>query len=141
MRPAVSSFVLAVVLTGLLVGASGCSGFTTEEPGVPDSTMTRVFVEMHVAAARAEAELLTPDGITDSILTQYGVRRDAYEQALDFYSRHPEDLETLYNTVIDSLRSHQGALRNFSPKDNPNLSPDSTDRGTLPEKNVPDYLK
>lgn len=89
---------------------SACSTFETERPPLPDSTMTMVLTEMHLAAERYNATKSVPPGIRDSIFAHFSVTADDYETTLQYYSRHPEDFETLYNAVVDSLNAARSAI-------------------------------
>lgn len=117
---------MLVVLWGFFV-LTGCSSFSTEKPPVPDSTFRRVLMEMQLVKARASLEPPLPPGIRDSIFTRYGLQPEDYEATLAYYSRRPQAFETLYQSVIDSLRATRNAIQGNAP---PNM-PDSL---TTPER-------
>lgn len=99
---------------GMLLGLFilvGCSSFSKEAPPVPDSTFSRVLMEMHLREARATREPPLPPGIRDSILARYDLQPDEYEATLEHYSRHPQAFEDLYQKVIDSLRATRNTMR------------------------------
>lgn len=104
----------------------GCSRFSNEEPPIPDSTFTRVLTEMHLMEARSTLEPPLPLGLRDSILARYDLQPEEYEATLEHYSRNPQAFETLYQTVIDSIRATRNTMRE-SPKSLPDsLSRQST---------------
>lgn len=112
---------LGVVLgLGLL---AGCSSFSSDEKPLPDSTFADVLTELHLASVRQTTDAPYQPGLRDSIFARHDVRPSAFDATLRYYSRHPKAFESLYQSVIDTLR----ALR-FSRRDR-----------TIPES-VPDSL-
>jgi len=108
---------LCLVLGGL--GLFGCSPGSTAPPPLPDSTFSRVLVEMHLLSARATLEDGLPPGASDSLLHQYGLERKDVKEALRYYSRRPGRLEAIYNAVIDTLGAleQRGRYRDTAPPD------------------------
>jgi hypothetical protein len=102
-----SLLLTACLCTALLTG--GCSGFTEPPPPMADSTLAVVLVDLHLAKARAEHEGTRI--ARDSVLRHHGVRPPVFEETLDYYVRHPNAYATIYERVIDSLRSLQSGLR------------------------------
>lgn len=102
---------LLSLLLGLPIMFSACSPFPGDEPPLPDSTVTRVLVDLHLTKARGNRLTSLPPGIEDSVFAHHGVRREEVDATLRYYARHPEDLETLYNGVIDTLSALQSRLR------------------------------
>jgi hypothetical protein len=103
--------VLLSLLLGLPIVFSGCRSFPGDDPPLPDSTFTRVLVDLHLTTARGERLSSLPSGIEDSVFARHGVRREEVDATLRYYARQPEDLETLYNGVIDTLSALQTRLR------------------------------
>jgi len=102
----IRSSVLGVLGVILGVGAlGGCSGFSTEEEPLPDSTFARVLTDLHIASMRTSVDIPTPPHLRDSVFTHHGVRASEFEASLRQYSRHPDRFETLYQTVIDTLQA------------------------------------
>lgn len=98
---------LPVLLGGLLalLLLSGCSSFSSNEPPVPDTTLTRVLVELHLTSTRESLDIPSRPGLRDSVLTRYDLEEEDLEASLQYYSRRPEAFESLYEAVVDSLRS------------------------------------
>jgi len=112
-------------LLGVVVGLgllAGCSGFSSGEEPLPDSTFTRVLTELHLAKSRYTADAPYPRGLRDSIFARYDVRSAEFDATLHYYSRRPEALESLYQSVIDTLQARQAPSR-------PTGLPDSIDTG------------
>ncbi|PSQ65453.1 MAG: DUF4296 domain-containing protein [Bacteroidetes bacterium QH_2_64_74] len=86
---------------------AGCSGFSSEEAPLPDSTFTRVLTEYHLAKTRYSLDAPYPPGLRDSILARYEVAPSEFDAALNYYSRHPKTFESLYQSVIDTLQALQ----------------------------------
>jgi hypothetical protein len=73
--------------------------------------MTVVLTEMHLAAERYNVTESVPPGIRDSIFAHFSVAPADYDATLQYYSRHPEAFETLYNAVVDSLNAARMSVR------------------------------
>lgn len=96
---------LAVMLSlGLL---SGCSGFSSSEKPLPDSTFTTMLTEIHLTKARTIIEDSVPVNLRDSVFARHGVDSTAFYATLDYYSRRPKAFEAVYSSVIDTLQSVQ----------------------------------
>ncbi len=87
---------------GLLMG---CSGFSTDDEPLPDSTFTRVLTELHMASSRQSGDTPTPPGLRDSIFARYNVEPSEFEATLRHYTRRPDRFEAMYQTVIDTLQA------------------------------------
>jgi hypothetical protein len=129
MSPAVSTGRVGRLLGPLLLCAlvalaplPACSSFSSSSPPVPDSTFSRLLVEMHLLSARASRDGQLPAGVQDSILRRYEVRPEAFDATLRYYSRRPSQLDALYDGVVDSLNA---------------LEQRSRYRGTAPESARP----
>ncbi|PSQ75036.1 MAG: DUF4296 domain-containing protein [Bacteroidetes bacterium QH_9_64_21] len=108
-RPAIPALLattsLAAVLSlGLL---SGCSGFSSDEKPLPDSTFTTMLTELHLAKARIMVEDSVPVDLRDSVFARHGVDSTAFYATLNYYSRRPKAFEAVYSSVIDTLQSVQ----------------------------------
>ena len=114
----------AAMLVLLVVGGmslTGCSTTSSKAPPLPDSTMRKMLVEIHIATGRQETAPPLPRGLADSIYARHGIDSTAFDQALRYYSRHPARLAPIYNGVLDTLN----ALRRPNPDtaDDPNGDP------------------
>lgn len=107
-------------LVGAVVGLlllSGCSGFSSREKPLPDSTFTHVLTELHLAKVRQTLDAPTPPGLRDSIFARHEVTPSAFDATLRYYSRRPEAFESVYRTVIDTLQALQRPTVSRSPID------------------------
>lgn len=125
LRRPLSSFLahLRPSLIGIVVGLgllTGCSGFSSSEEPLPDSTFTHVLTELHLAKGRYTVDAPYPKGLRDSIFARYDVRSSEFDATLEYYSRHPEAFGILYQSVIDTLQSMQSAARSTGPPDTAN---------------------
>lgn len=103
-------FLLSVLLLAS-AGSTACSSFSPSDPPLPDTTMTKVLVELHLANARESHKGTLPPGLRDSVFARYGIQRSDFEAALHHYSRNPDAFDALYNTVLDTLNAIQTELR------------------------------
>lgn len=97
-------------LLGVVLGLTllaGCSGFSSEEKPLPDSTFSQVLTELHLAKVRQSREISSPPDLRDSIFAHYDVDSSAFEATLRYYSRHPKAFQSLYQSIIDTLQARQ----------------------------------
>jgi len=110
-------FLLCTALLGL--GLSGCASESTDAPPLPDSTFSRVLVEMHLLSARANHDEGLPRGASDSLLRHYDLAPGDVKEALRYYSRRPARLNAIYDAVIDTLSAleQRSRYRDTAPPD------------------------
>lgn len=88
----------------LLVAAPACSVLPGEAPPLADSLLIDVMVDLHLAAARSEAEgQMRPALQRDSILARHGLNPAQFDAAVRYYADRPTDYVALYGRVIDRL--------------------------------------
>lgn len=127
---------LPLLLLSALLGLPGvfsaCSPVSLNDPPLPDSTFSRLLVEMHLLSARAEREGRLPPGVEDSLLSRYGVEPQAFEATLRYYSRRPEQLNALYDSVVDTLSALEKRSRyeETAPSNRPRAQDPSSETGT-----------
>lgn len=123
-----SRFARPLVCLGLAVGlafvllACGRDG-----PPVERETFSRVLVELHLIRARSVVLDTIPPSLRDSVFARYGVEERGFEETLSYYARRPNELESIYDGVIDTLSALQGRLQRG---DNP---PSGIDTLTTPD--------
>jgi len=105
-------------------GLTACSSFSSNKSRVPDTTMTKVLVELHLANARRSHVGSLPDGLKDSVFARHDVQRSDFEATLRHYTRNPKAFDALYNTVIDTLKAIESRLRQNPYDDAPQPPPD-----------------
>ena len=100
---------LALVAALGLLGV-GCG---TEAPGAPeftDSLMVDVLVEIHLADARASHTGEPRDSLRAAALAAFDTDTAAFHDALDYYARHPEAYQPLYERALDRLLNEQRGM-------------------------------
>lgn len=95
---------MAGAITGLVL-LMGCSGFSAGDEPLPDSTFTRLLTELHMASIRQSQDVATPPHLRDSIFARYNVDPAEFEATLRHYTRRPDRLDAMYQTVIDTLQA------------------------------------
>lgn len=114
LRLAAVPVVLCLLMTAGLA-ASGCSSFGDRDPPLPDSTFSRVLVDFHLTTARADRFTRPPPGVTDSVFAAHDIRKEAFDETLRYYARHPDAFSSLYDAVIDTLNALQSRRWMRSP--------------------------
>lgn len=102
---------ILVVVVGLM---AGCTGFSSAPPPLADSTFARVLVDLHLAQNRHRThanQSAAPPPPRDSIFAHHSIRATAFEATLRHYSRRPEALAGIYQSVIDTLTARQQAAQ------------------------------
>ena len=91
----------------LMVSLSTVSGCADSRPSPPvaDSTLVKVFVELHLASARAEMGLEGQPGVRDSVLQRYGISEERFEEVMAYYVENPDAYVTLYDEVLNRLEA------------------------------------
>jgi hypothetical protein len=100
-----------IVVAGLL---AGCTSSSPDSPPLADSTFARVLVDVHLAQTRHGThanQSAAPPPPRDSIFAHHGIRATAFEATLRHYSRRPEALARIYQSVIDTLTARRQAAR------------------------------
>ena len=94
---------LIALMLVLVLGGAGCSSFSSPEPPIADSTMVAVLAEIHLAQARQRILGDLTVVTRDSILHAYDLDRAQFEEALAFYTAHPEAYVDIYRQALDQL--------------------------------------
>lgn len=94
---------LVAFLFGMLSLSTGCGARPEESRLLPDSTMVRALVELHLAEARTRLVGTAGHVPRDTVLAHLQVDPDAFDRSLQVRSGDPEALSALYSVVLDSL--------------------------------------
>lgn len=122
-----------VLLLGLTLWLTGCGSGdeTVKKPPVDDKTITDMLVDMHLLEARADELKARPDSIAflmeaeyDKLYKEYGVSEEDFQQTFEFYQQRPEQMDELYQGVIDKLVKKEVEI-----KSRPDEKPDTTATG------------
>ncbi|MFT4605199.1 MAG: hypothetical protein ACI9W4_001938 [Rhodothermales bacterium] len=101
-----------VILCGVLaVLLAGCVEVTERVIVIPDSTLIVVLADLHLADARARL----PDqaiGLRDSVLVFHGLNETVFQEAIDSFGAHPEELTKMYKPVLDQLNATRSPTSN-----------------------------
>lgn len=125
---------LGPALLCLLVGGSlslGACSLTSDAPPLPDSTFSRVLVDLHLLSARKNQPAPLPQGLNDSLLAHHGIEREEFNATLRYYTHRPDVFASLYNGVIDTLKAISNRRR-YEPTSSRTI-PDSV-REQMPEE-------
>ena len=94
-----------LALVAVLV--AGCGTESPSAPEFTDSLMVDVLVEIHLADARASHTGEPRDSLRAAALAAFGTDTTAFHDALDYYARHPEAYQPLYERALDRLLNEQ----------------------------------
>jgi hypothetical protein len=94
---------IALLLVGLSFLFAGCSFLNDDEPPVSQETMVQLIVELNLVEARATYTGEPIDSLRDSVLSAYGVNRELYAEAVEYYARRSREFTNIYDRALDSL--------------------------------------
>ncbi|MEP0548412.1 MAG: DUF4296 domain-containing protein [Rhodothermales bacterium] len=94
-----------LALVAVLV--AGCGSESPSAPDLTDSLMVDVLVEIHLADARASHTGEPRDSLRAAALAAFDTDTVAFNDALDYYARHPEAYQPLYERALDRLLNEQ----------------------------------
>ncbi|MEZ4701759.1 MAG: DUF4296 domain-containing protein [Rhodothermales bacterium] len=97
---------LSCAVFGTVLLTAGCAPgeeAPDEPPPFPDSVFVDILIDLHLASARAQHWNDIGPGMKDSVLAHYGVTREQYDAAVEFYSAHPKAYLDAYNAALDEL--------------------------------------
>ena len=92
-----------------------------EEPPpnvIPKDTMTQVLIDIHLAEAKVAVRNLSPDTAQmlyeihkRKIYQDYKISPERFKESFDFYSRNLNEMDKIYEAVVDSLSLREGTGR------------------------------
>lgn len=90
---------------------TACSTKETDLPPISKEKMQAVLMDMHLAHAAAQFSMVTKDSLLlphksnyyDQIFATHQITEAAYQEAYDFYFKHPEMLYEIYDSLIVNL--------------------------------------
>lgn len=95
----------------LLLGFSACGGDEEmKTPPLDKATMTNVLVDIHLLEARTDELNARPDSIAflleeeyEKLYREHGVSQADFKKTFSYYEKNPEQMDELYQGVIDQL--------------------------------------
>nr|WP_262918116.1 DUF4296 domain-containing protein [Pontibacter sp. E15-1] len=85
---------------------------------VPTQKMVRILADIHTAEAVIEHNVSYPDTALvlyseqqADILKKYGVKPQAFEDSYRYYLTHIEEMDKLYEVVVDSLSVRESRIK------------------------------
>ena len=80
---------------------------------LPKDKMAEVITDIHIAEAEANMRTLPDSASTENLSFQkifeaHGISKEQYEKSLSFYMDHPQQLDTVYQNVLNELSKMQG---------------------------------
>lgn len=77
---------------------------------MPKEKMTQVLIDIHIAEAAIALKGLEADSARilysiqkQKVLKKHGVGEEEYDTSFEYYVNHPELLDEVYTSVVDSL--------------------------------------
>ncbi len=103
----------------LLTTLAACNEAAQKPSGMlPDEEMVEVLVALHLAEARADLLLIPRDSITPLLEARYAeifaeknIDSAAFNRSFAYYERNPEQMDSLYQKVIDNLVENEAKYR------------------------------
>ena len=81
--------------------------------------MVQVLMEVHILEAKMDNVPVEPYDSTQAVYEHFekllfqeqGITQEQYERSFNYYIDHPNDLEKIYNAVVDSLMVRQNRYK------------------------------
>lgn len=88
----------------------------TPESIIPEEQMVSLITEIELTQAFIKLRTTESDSLNQAVLfqtvfDQLNVTQEEFNESLDFYSEHPQQLEDIYNKVIVSLSEKQASVQ------------------------------
>lgn len=100
----------AVLFLLVLAGMVSCKKEKEEQPPLSRDEMAGLMMEIYLGEARMSVTPVSKDSAyrlfvpyQDSVLRHRGLADSTLRKAYDYYLRHPDELEKIYDAIIDSL--------------------------------------
>ncbi len=88
----------------LLTVFSACTTAPEELGKEPvDSLMVEIFIDIHLANARAELGYGSDGTPLDSMIVRRGLSRKEFDHRMAFYAKHPQAYLVVQNQIMDRL--------------------------------------
>lgn len=102
----------------LLISLLACSGDRRPDDLIPKEKMASILIDIHITEAIIEEKRLPKDStyslylaMENEILNRYGVDTAEFIRSYEFYSQNIQDLDEIYEWVIDTLNQEQAEMR------------------------------
>lgn len=111
-------YILIIPLLGFLFSCN--TGVETPENLLPKEKMITVLIDFHLreaavqgASMNAEDEKIVKGHAIDKVLAKHGVDSASFTTSYDYYLKQVEQLNEIYDTVLDSIETRVGDNKNL----------------------------
>ena len=153
------SLTLKVMLLAYLFASFSCSSEKIPEEVLKHEQMVPILVDMYLAESKVnelkikrDSALIIFQVYEERIYAKHNVSYDTYRASLAYYYDHPEVLENIYETVLDSLnlletryqekdeeeKDEEEADDNSETEDDQNAEVEDDEAENVKEEDVPD---
>lgn len=132
-------FSLAIILCLFTLSINACKENTLQDAPIPIDTMTMVLSDLHIAEGYSlglgdnvkNKFDKNYDSLTDfysSVLKHYHLSYNKFDEAMEWYKRHPAFVDTLYANIQSRLEELNTIYKIAEPgtKTNDKILPDTT---------------
>ena len=101
----------------LLVLACNNSNHKSESEILNNTEFANVLKAIHLTEAKNtlqksnNIDSLSLSNQYDSIFKAYSIEEDIFRQSMDYYLKHPKELEAIYDSILIDLRNNPSYLR------------------------------
>lgn len=103
-----------VVLAALIFTSCSSGKLEVPEGILPDSTMRKIIVEMHIADAAASISNTSPvlpqfrpEMFYETTLEKYGTDREQFLASIKFYSQNSKELSRIFEEALEEVSKQQ----------------------------------
>lgn len=99
------------VLVLVMLTSAGCGTDNTGNPGVPDSLLVGVIVDVYAATARAHLDGTDPGLARAEVMERHGLDTMVLNRTLEHLIENPDSAAAVFQRALDSLIVIQRNLR------------------------------
>lgn len=100
-----------VLLLAVFSACTTSPGELGKEP--VDSLMAEIFIDIHLANARAELGYGSDGAPLDTIIVRRGLSRKEFDDRMAFYAKHPQAYLVVQNKIMDRLEQETRLVAGF----------------------------
>ncbi|MBU1010487.1 MAG: DUF4296 domain-containing protein [Bacteroidetes bacterium] len=121
-------FVSGIMLLGILVSCKPIEKDTVPKPDIvlSENQMVNLIYDatlaesgMNFKRSKGQDFSVLHDTLYDLILAKHNISLDLFEENLSWYNQHPENMEVIYNKVIDKLQALKTEVMSDTAKKEP----------------------
>ncbi|HLT80056.1 MAG TPA: DUF4296 domain-containing protein [Cyclobacteriaceae bacterium] len=108
---------LVLILVVGMMTVMACDRERRREGVLPQAEMVKALKSLYIAEEHVSRFGLRPDSarrlfnrMEDRLFENMGITRDEFQRSFDYYVEHPDEWESVYSALVDSLNLQEQKL-------------------------------